>query len=232
MSRLKKILKNKQLGVIVLCGVFIILASTWFVAPNIYRSIVRYQKELARATVPVSLSLEEKKKIEKEILELQNAIRSSNKKGAENYASQYVSLGEKFEQLGYRAKAVKAYQGAVREDGKNVSAYAHLGAVSGDMKNWSAARDAFRMAIDLNPGDADFYYSLAYVYSDGMKDDEIARGVFLEGLVRTGNDKWLIEKYIPFLEKIGEYSEAKLYQRELAKKEQPQTADTKKQPKK
>ena len=220
MTIIQKIARNKALGILTLLFIFFVFVSAWFILPKAYTRIVRYQKELSRATVPVSLSLEEKKKIEKEILEGENAIRSSDKKGADTYAGQYVSLGEKFESLGYRAKAVKAYQNALREDGKNVSAYTHLGGIFQRMKDYISSRDAFRAAIDLNPPDATLYPKLARVYLEGMKDFETARGVFLEGLVRANNDIRLIKEYVPFLESIGEYSEAALYKQEILKKEQ------------
>lgn len=219
MKLIKKILRNKRAGVGIVCLAFFLSASAWFLLPKTYASVLRYQKEMAKATVPVNLSLEEKKKIEKEILELENSIRSSNKKGADNYASQYILLGEKFEKLGYRGKAIKTYQNAIREDGKSISAYTHLGALSKVMENYSVARNAFRAAIDLHPSDPNLYPSLAYVYLDGMRDMETARGVFLEGLIRTDNNLELIKEYVPFLEKVGEYSEAKLYQQEIIKKE-------------
>jgi tetratricopeptide (TPR) repeat protein len=218
---IKKIFQNKQSGIFFLCGVFMVLAVVWFFTPKIISGIVRYQKELSRATVTVSLSREDRGKAEKEIFDMENSIRSSNKKGEENYASQYILLGEKLEYIGYRAKAVKAYQNAVKEDGKNIHAYAHLGAVLRAMGRVREAKDAYRTAIDLNPGSTTFYPTLAYIYAEDLKDSETGRGVFLEGLIRTNNNLELIKKYVPFLERIGETTEARLYQQEIVKKEPP-----------
>ncbi len=219
MESIKKILKNKYLGVVALSIAFVLFVCAWFFLPKIITGVVRYQKELARATVPVNLSLEEKKKSEKEILEIQNSIRSSDKKGADNYASQYVLLGEKLEKLGYRAKAVRAYKNAIREDATFVEAHGHLGSVSRMMEDYTTARDEFRIAIDLNPVNVTLYPKLAQVYLEGLKDPAVARGVYIEGLVQTHNDLRLIKEYVPFLEKIGESLEAASYRQEILKKE-------------
>lgn len=195
--------------------------------PKLLYGIREYQKQQARAVVEVPLSAEEKKMLEREIVEIQNAIRASDKKGERTYTKQYLALGEKFEKLGFLKRALHAYTKALHEDARDLSAMIHTADVNQRMKNFEEAENWYRKVIDREPTNTRHYQKLADMYFYDRNNPESARGIYLEGLLRTQNDISLLKVFASFLELSGDRREASLYWDAVLQKE-PQNKEVEK----
>lgn len=213
------LLEDKQKTLASLCVAVLGIAMIWFTVPKIVTAIVAYQQRVSKMTVSVNIPFEQRKGIEKDILDIQNAIRSSDKKGNTNYSAQYLELGLKFEQLGYLGKAETAYQKGLKEDPKSIPALIRLGVVLSFMDEYDKSITSFREAIELNPTNSETYTKFADMYQLKMKKLEEARGVYIEGLMRTQNDPTLVRSFVSFLESTGYGREAELYKKALARKD-------------
>jgi len=189
----------------------------WFSLPKVITLVTSYQHRVSKMTISVNLPFEQRKTIEKDIFDIQSTIRSSDKKGKDNYSDQYFGLGAKFESLGYLGKAESAYRKALKEDPKNTSAHIHLGSVLGVMEEYGKSIASFRQGIELDPSNVDAYASFANMYTMNMKQQEEGRGVYIEGLLRTQNAPELVRSFITFLESTGYTHEADLYKKALSK---------------
>lgn len=211
------LLENKQKTITSLFAAFFGLGVLWFSVPKIASGIIAYQDRLGKMTVQITIPFDQRKKIEKEIVDIQTAIRSSDKKGASDYSDQYMELGKKYEKLGYRGKAEHAYRKALHESPKNTEVLLYLGSVLSAMEEYEKSIATFREAIELNPSNEETYRAFAEMVAFGMKNSQEARGIYIEGLMRTKNSPQLLKSFAAFLEKIGYAHEARQYQKTLSK---------------
>lgn len=207
---LMKLFENtyRDIGIIILlfaCAFGVLIG-----VPKIRTAFRVYQQEQKRDNVPVSLSADEKKSIEKDIIEIQNAIRASDKKGAKTYAAQYSALGVDFEKLGFLKRALDAYQKSIKEE-VDVATYIHIADAYQRMKEYELAEENYRKAIDRDPKNIEYYQRLADMYFYDRGDAFSARGIYLEGLLRADNDIRLMKIFANFLETSGNRHEAYIY---------------------
>ena len=211
------ILEDKQKTFASMTAAVLGIMVLWFSLPKVFTLVSTYQKRASKMTISVSIPIEERKVIEKDIFDIQGTIRSSDKKGNANYSDQYFTLGTYFERLGYLGKAEGAYRKALREDSKNVPAYTHLGVVLGLMEDYDKSVASFREGIERDPSNTEAYTKLADMYASHMKQREEGRGVYIEGLMRTQNAPDLVRSFIAFLDRTGYTHEADLYRKALRK---------------
>ena len=217
-EKIVALLKNKRTGIPLILGVCISIIALWFLIPAGVSTIKKSQDYSSRSVVSVSLPADEKRKLEKEITDIKNAIRSSNKGGEETYAKQYRELGVRYVRLGMLGKAVEAYDDALREEPKHAETLLAKAEVLASMKEFEKAEQTYREAIDIQPNDQTAYVKLAGMYHYRMNDPETARGVYLEGLTRSNNDINLLRSFATYLEIAGRPEEAYLYWDAIYKK--------------
>lgn len=211
MEKILALLRNKKTGISLLCVIFLVLIGLWFIVPLAVKKALEAQDIASRSVISVSLTPEERKSLEKEVGDLKNAIRSSNKNGGANYAKQYRTLATTYERLGYIGKAVEAYDRALSEEPHHAETLLLKGSVLWTMREFTKAEKTYREVIDQNPTDQTAYVKLAGMYLYGLNDSITARGIYMEGLTRSNNDLNLMRSFATFLEVIGRPEEAYLY---------------------
>lgn len=215
---------NKRYGIAALCLLFLLGFVALISLPALFSRIVEYQDAKKYSVVPVTLSDEEKENLEKEIDSMNKSLQSTDVNDGVARAALYRSLGEKHEKLGHLAKSASLYRLALNAYPKDAEALVSLGLLYGQMGKLAIGQESFKKALDFEPRNKAFYSKLASFYREYGHDEESARGVYLEGLIRTNNDSDLMREYATFLESIGEGYEAYLYWDTLSKKNPSDTA--------
>lgn len=206
---------KRDIGIIIV--VFILIFIGLLCIPFITRLIHAQYARAAKGVVEVQLSPDERKGVEKEIVEIHNAIQKGDRGGEATIAKQYIHLGELYERLGYLLKAQDAYARALKQDERDTSAKIHLAKILGRMGDHDGAKKAFDEAIALDPMRWEQYKAFADYYMTMRNDAEEARGAYLNGLIATSNNKDLIRAYVVFLDSIGAQSESAAYRQVLGK---------------
>lgn len=204
---------KKDIGSIVAICVFIFVGFLCF--PFIAKFIHTQNTRAAKGVVEVQLSPDERKGIEKEIVDIHNAIQKEDRGGEATLVKNYIQLGEHYEQLGYLLKAQDAYARALKEDERDTGAKIHLAKILGRIGDSDGAKKFFNEAIAIEPMKWENYKAFADYYVETLRDTEEARGVYLKGLIATSNNKELIKAYVAFLDSIGAQSEGAAYRHEI-----------------
>lgn len=201
--------KQKDIAIVIAClfGFF----GAWFGVPAGIQALKSYDLYRSRSVVPVTISAEEKKKHEDAILEIKKAIANSDKQGNPNYAKQYQRLGEHYEALGYLGRAERAFVASRKEGTDETVSFLNLARVNQEMRYFKKSVNLYRQAIDRDPNRPDIYQKLAELYFYDLKDSLTARGVYIEGLSKTGNNLDLMKLFAQFLEFSGDRREAYIY---------------------
>ena len=199
--------------IIIFAILFVLLVSL----PSIVAFVRAQNVRATMGTAEVQLSPDERKAIEKEIVDIHNAIQKGGIEGETTLAQQYIKLGEAYERLGYLLKAHDAYARALKQEAKNTDATIHMAQALGAMGDHGGAHDAFEKAIEYEPVNPETYKAYADYYANVRHDIEEARGVYLKGLIATVNNKDLMRAYIAFLDSIGAESESAAYRQEISK---------------
>lgn len=219
-------MRSKQKDIAVLSACILGFFAAWFGVPAGFHAWKSYELYRSRSVIAVTLSPEEQKKHESAITEIKNAIGNSNKQGNANYAQQYQDIGAHYEALGYLGRAASSFERAQKEGGTSTELMTSLARVHQEMGYFSKAVDFYRSAIDRDPSRVDLYQKLAELYFYDVKDAEHARGIYIEGLGKTGNNLDLMKLFANFLELSGDRHEAYLYwDAVLAKDRQNKTVE-------
>jgi len=193
----------------------IALVVAWFGLGAVISSLAQMHQNSANAVVATALSVEQQEKVRAEVATLLQTIKEREEKN-DGVVAEYIRLGERFETLGQLALAQSAFEHALEHDPKNAQIHARYALVLQHREQYIAAEQAFLKSLTFDPGAIAVYGELAKLYVE-IGDKSKARGVYLEGLVRSNNNAELMSEYVRFLESIGEQTEAKLYRDILTK---------------
>lgn len=194
---------------IVLGGIIGVFVLVWFATPYLW-DIYNTSRELPKS-VPTKLSLEEREKTKVAMKELQKKI-SENPREKKELS---MKLASHYEQLGLPRKAAHLYRKIVRSQqytSEGITALARLYEQAG---RYEQAKIYYEQGYELQPSSREFYEQYAQFLITTDHDVEHARGVYLQGLLQTHNDKELLKQFITFLEKYGYGEEAQLYKEYL-----------------
>lgn len=210
---------HKKYGIAALCVIFVLGFVALMGLPALFGKLKEYQDTKKYSVIAVSLSEEEKTDVEKEINNLNESLKGTDVSDGVARAALYRSLGEKYEKVGHLAKSASVYRLALTAYPKDAEALASLGLLYGRMGKLAIGEESIKQALDFEPRTLMLYSKLASFYREYGHDKDAARGVYLEGLIRTNNDSDLMREYATFLESIGEGYEAYLYWDALSKKD-------------
>ncbi len=215
---MKNIFYNKKNGIIVIIAVFVIGFIALITIPKAITGIFSFMDKRAKSTVRVNISLEEQEKIQKEIQDLTKSFTSDPAPQGESAAKLHRDIAGKYIMLGQLGTAIKHYDNALDAQRTDTAALVEKGKVLGQMEELLKGEESIKKAIEFEPTSVSHYSAMAQYYRDFGKDNENARGTYIEGLIRTNNDATLMWEFASFLESIGDESEAYLYWVELEKK--------------
>ena len=86
----------------------------------------------------------------------------------------WAVLGEAYGQLKQTAKAIEAYQQALRIDPEHAEAWYNLGLAYGQAGQTAKAIEACQQALRINPEDAEAWYNLGFIYGQA---DQTAKAI-------------------------------------------------------
>lgn len=199
---------QKFIGLVV--AVMVVLIMLWFIVPIVGKQI-RYARHISKNyIVATKLSPEVREQTEQSIRDIEDAIKRGDT-GEEGIASHYTRLGGDFEMIGRFDLAIDAYNKAADHDIAASVPYARMGAIYARVKDYEEAKDAFQMAITKNPKEPFNYEQLATIYWKELNQVAVARGVFIQGLMGTNQEKSLVRAYASFLDQAGYMSESLMY---------------------
>jgi tetratricopeptide (TPR) repeat protein len=84
----------------------------------------------------------------------------------------YTLRAVMFEYLRMPEKAIEAYQNSFRADPKDARCAASIAWIHAQKQRWAPAADWFRKALEIDGGNADAWFNLAYVLEQGGLSDE------------------------------------------------------------
>jgi tetratricopeptide (TPR) repeat protein len=211
--------QNKTRDIILIVSGFLVLLALVFVLPSATKKAVDYKNKIDRSVVQVNLTPEQRAEFEKSIRSLQEEIARKDTKGAANHARQYIAIGTTYQNLGLLGKASDAYTLALKEDAQSTEALVLRADAQKEMGDFVKAEGDYRAAIDIKPTEPSFYHKFATFYLYSVKDEEKARGTYLDGLSRTKNSLELMKNFATFHELTGDKYQAYLYWEAVLKKE-------------
>ena len=86
----------------------------------------------------------------------------------------YYNLGNEYDNIGKKEKAIEAYKKAIEINPNYADAYFNLGNIYRDIGKKEEAISSYKKVIDLNPNDASLYNNIGVVYgSMGRNEDAI-----------------------------------------------------------
>lgn len=217
-------LANKRQTVTLFLVWAALLGAAWFASPVLVRSVLRLSAALPHRAVVVELSDEERKKTRDEIDTLKEKIFSKKQRGDISVTQDILELAIRYEKLGAYWMAQAHLAGILNRDRTNAQARMHLSRVLEGLTLYSDAAESWRTTIELDPKNPSHYARLAYVFDRRFNDSFGANGIYVEGLVRSGNTPELMRSYALFLERIGENNTALLYWKALLEKEPGDTS--------
>lgn len=210
--------QNKKRDIAIIVGVCVVLFGALIVAPKLYNTGVKVQQKSAHSTIKVNISNEERKRLETEIEGYKKQIAANDKKGAPNFAVVYAKMAHDYEGLGQLARAEDAYTQALKENPTHEEALYGRADVRKEMEQFGDAEKDYRAAIEANPTNPENYQRLAVFYQYALKDEERAKGVYIDGLSKTKSNLVLMKHFATYLETVGNTYEAYLYWQAIAKK--------------
>lgn len=211
--------ENKKRDIAIIIIIFISIGLIGFGAPFAVEKIKNFQKRWSQRVVPTKLTQEEKARLIKENKEILDRIKKNDKNGESSFSGAYVKLATNEELLGQLWKAEEYYKKSLAEDSKNRVAYEHFAHFLTKLGRNTEASAQYRAAIESDPGIPSGYIDFASFASNWLNDSDMARGIYIEGLMRTKNDRGLMKDFALFLERTGEKYQAYLYWLEILKKE-------------
>ncbi|MEK7122710.1 MAG: hypothetical protein AAB855_02535, partial [Patescibacteria group bacterium] len=193
----------------------ILLTVVWFASPSLTRYGLRLSATLPHRNVATQLSGEERDAFRAEIAEVQQRILEKKQQGKSDFAGEYLALGIAYEKIGAYAKAYDSLVRITEKETMNSSAWMYLARTFEGLTLYKDAADAWRSTIEADSDNSGHYARLGVVLDQRLNDTFRANGVYLEGLIRAGNDPDLMRSYALFLERIGEKGTALLYWKAL-----------------
>ena len=209
---------SKNKGILFILIFFVVFFSAFIILPKVFHTTEKFFEKRARGTIPVNLSSSEQARLEKEVQDLLHTFSANPPPQGQSRADAYRNLGTRYELLGKLGDALDIYEkGSIEAptDTKLLIPQARVSAQMGDMAH---AEELLKKVIALQPLVATNYTEAASFYLTYHSDGQAARGVYLEGLMKTNNDSNLMREFAGFLERIGEGYEAYLYWDALQKK--------------
>lgn len=213
---------RKAVSLIILWAILLTVA--WFAAPSLTRYGLRLAAVLPHRAVSVQLTDEERTVLINETVDLHRTIFRKKQKGNTDLRPEYLELGIRYEKLGAYTYALEYLTRVTNKEPMNARAWMHQARVLEGLTLYQDASDAWRQAIEHDTKNASHYARLAALLDRWLNDTFRANGVYLEGLVRSGNPPELMRSYALFLERIGERSTALLYWKALLEKDPTNTA--------
>ena len=196
----------------------LVLAIGWFTIPKIIITAVQTNNAIKKNYPAIKLPQDIREKIEKDVRDVTMAIKTGDKRGSANFSNDYISLGVDFETLGLFGFAEDAYRRAIKEDPANYVGYANLGGLHQTRSEYSSAIAELRNAIERAPTQEGLYVRLSELYWYRLGDLDSARGIYLEGIMRTNNNDGLVRSFASFLEQTNQKQEAIEYFDALVKR--------------
>lgn len=200
-----------------LASILVVFVALWFAIPVAYNAIEVRNAYMKQSFLHSSLDAATEEKIWRHIRDSTAQITKGDKNGNPTYAQQYLAMGIDLETLGQMRGAISAYEHARAEDPKSFVPSANLGTAYATIGDYERAVKEFRVAIDLQQDEYSSYTKLAEVYQYKFKDLDRARGVYIEGLMRTNNNPNILKAFATFLDETGAKSESLLYWQALGK---------------
>lgn len=200
-----------------LAGILVAFVVLWFVVPAAYTAFEQRNEYIKKSFISTPLNPETEEKIWKHIRETTAEITRGEKHDNATHAQQYLSMGIDLETLGQMRAAMSAYEHARAEDPQSFVPIANLATAYATIGDYERAVGEFRAAIDVQQDEYSLYTKLADLYHYQLKDSDRARGIYIEGLMRTNNNPNLIKAFATFLEETGARSESILYWQALGK---------------
>lgn len=198
----------------------VLVGAAWFATPYVLRFVLRFAQSAPNRQVDAQISNETRAKTKSELVRLLREQEGKKLKGdTEAISGLLRDIGIQYETLGALWKADKYLSRAVKRKPGDASAWERLARVREGLSFYAESADAWRAAIEREPKNPSHYARLAYLFDRRFNDILIANGVYLEGLVRSGNTPEFMRSYALFLERIGENTTALLYWKALLEKE-------------
>lgn len=124
----------------------------------------------------------------------------------------YLDLGNVYHALGDNKKAIEHYKIAWEIIPENAIPWLNIGNVQIEMGDYEEAEQSFLKAKEIRKDFFLSYFHLARLYRDFLTEKkDLARSVFLEGLINTNNDYELLYHFYTYLIELEDYSEAAKY---------------------
>ncbi len=212
------ILYDKRKGSLLICLVFILVFTALVTIPKLFEVAGGYMERRSRGTISVALTPEERSRLEEEIRDLSSTLQSNPPASGQPRADLYRNVAARYEQLGKLNDALRFYEKGTTEAPTDTKLLLAQSRIFGQMGSLAKGDEMIKKAIELEPLEISHYSQAASFYRMYGGDTETARGVYLEGLIKTNNNTDLMREFAGFLEEIGEGYEAYLYWSALQEK--------------
>ncbi len=209
---------DKRKGSLLICLVFILTFIALITIPKLFEVADEYMERRSRGTVTVALTPEERSRLEGEIRDLSNTLQTNPPASGQPRADFYRNLAVRYEQLGKLNDALRFYEKGTTEAPTDTKLLLAQSRILGQIGSLAKGEEMIKKAIELEPLEISHYSQAAFFYRTYGGDNESARGVYLEGLIKTNNNTNLMREFAGFLEEIGEGYEAYLYWSALQEK--------------
>lgn len=215
---------DKRKGSLLIFLAFIFVFLAFIIIPKLFGVVSEYMERSSRGTVNVSLTPEERGRLEGEIRDLSNTLQTNPPASGQPLADLYRNLAARYEQIGKLNDALRFYEKGNSESPRDTKFLIAQSRILGQMGSLAKGEEMIKKAIEFEPLEISHYSQAASFYRMYGGDTEAARGVYLEGLIKTNNNTNLMREFAGFLEEIGEGYEAYLYWNALQQKLPKDTA--------
>lgn len=155
------------------------------------------------------------------IMELRDSLRQDSAN-----AELLISLGNNWKQIAdftqkqeHFQHALDAYARAYQSSGeKNSLALANQGIIYVLLRDYVKAEQTYRLAVEKNPGEPDYYVRLVEVLRFAQSSHESIIEVYRLGLDQLVDNALLVQSLAEYLFDIGRYTDALTYYKILATK--------------
>ena len=165
-----------------------------------------YRGKTSAITEPVTITDEQRAKVESQIAEIQGRLKSCDEASDDNKCSQfYLQLGLNYESLGQISWALDAYEGAAEADDKNYVPYSNIGSIYRRLKDFAKAEEVFKKALSIHPNNPNIYTKLFELYYyDQRKAPHEVQPLFLQAVRDTNGDLNMVRLYAFYSETIND----------------------------
>jgi tetratricopeptide (TPR) repeat protein len=191
----------------------------------------KYRSKIFKHTiksVQPTLNADEQKGVEDKVSQTEQKIKDIGKKSDDAAKTEkfnlYMTLGFQQYSLGKLADARSSFETAKDIDPKNAGVWASIYQASNDMQDYSAARDAIKTAMFLQPDNSDYwkwYIDLQRQHFGASVAD--INGYYTDAIAKTSQSLDIITSYANYLESIGDIGGA-TNQWRLAAQQDPKNA--------